>query len=119
MAEVIEVRFGSPSGVIESNPHERSNSVTIAQCLHSRVPYNNRMQNRLVPVRVLVPHRREYLVQVVNVSVPDERSQDSISMILLETVLNVVLVEVEIRLRARYTEDQRYFDERVAGPFHV
>lgn len=74
MTEVIKVRFGTPSGMIKSNPHERSNSVAIAQCLHGRVPYNNRMQNRLVPVRILVPHRREYLVQMINVSVPDERS---------------------------------------------
>lgn len=74
MTEVIKVRFGTSSGMIKSNPHERSNSVAIAQCLHGRVPYNNRMQNRLVPVRILVPHRREYLVQVINVSVPDERS---------------------------------------------
>lgn len=74
MTEVIKVRFGTPSGVIKSNPHERSNGVAVAQCLHGRVPYDNRMQDRLVPIRVLVPHRREYLVQVVNVSVPDERS---------------------------------------------
>lgn len=74
MTEVIKVRFGTPSGMIKSNPHERSNSMAIAQCLHGRVPYNNRMQNRLVPVRILVSHRREYLVQVINVSVPDERS---------------------------------------------
>lgn len=74
MAEVVEERFGSPSGVIKGNPHEWSHGMTIAQRLHRRIPYNDRMKDRLVPVRILVPHRGENLVQMIYISVPNERS---------------------------------------------
>jgi len=62
MIEVIKVRFGAPPSVVEGDSHERCDRVTITQRLHGRVPYYDGMKHRLIPVRILVPHRREDLV---------------------------------------------------------
>lgn len=119
MAEVIEVRLGASPGVIKGYSHKRCDGVSITQRLHGRVPDDDGMKDRLVPVRVLVSHRREDFVQMINVRVPDERAKHAIPMILLETVLYVVRVEIEIRLGAGHAEYQRHLDERVADSFHV
>lgn len=119
MIEVIEVRLRASTGMIEGDSHERRNRVAIAQRLHSRVPYYDGMKHRFIPVRVLVPHRREDLVQMVDVGVANEGAQNAITMILLEAELNVVGVEIEVRLRRRDAQDQRYLDECVARPLHV
>lgn len=96
MIEVIKVRLGAPSGMIEGDPHERRDRMTVAQRLHGRVPYYDGMQHRLIPVCVLVSHRRKDLVQMVDVGVADESAQNAITVILLEAVLNVVGVEIEV-----------------------
>lgn len=119
MIEVIEVRLGSSPSVIEGDSHERRDRVTIAQRLHSRVPYYDGMKHRLIPVRVLVPHRREDLVQMVDVGVTDEGAQNAIPVILLEAELYVVGVEIEIGLGRGDAQDQRHLDERVARALHV
>lgn len=119
MIEVIKVRLGAPPGVVEGDSHERRDRVTIAQRLHGRVPYYDGMEHRLIPVRVLVPHRREDLVQMVDVGVADEGAEDAVPVVLLEAELYVVVVEVEIRLGRRDAQDQRHLDERVARALHV
>jgi len=98
MIEVIKIRLGAPPGVVESDSHERRDRVTIAQCLHGRVSYYDGMKYRLIPVRVLVPHRRENLIQMVDVGVADEGAKDAIPVILFKAELYVVVVEVKIRL---------------------
>lgn len=62
MIEVIKVRLGASPGVVEGDSHERRDRVTITQRLHGRVPYYDGVKHRLIPVRVLVSHRREDLV---------------------------------------------------------
>lgn len=119
MIEVIKVRLGTPPGVVESNSHEWRDRVTIAQRLHGRVPYYDGMKHRLIPVRVLVPHRREDLVKMIEVGVTDEGPQDAISVVFLEAELYVVIIEVEIRLGRGDTQDQRHLDERIARALHV
>jgi len=119
MIEMIKVRFGAPPGVIKGDPHERRDRVAIAQRFHGRIPYNDGVEYRLVPIRVLVPHRREDLVQVVDVRVADERAQDAVPVVLLETELYVVGVEVKVGLGRGDAQDQRHLDERVARAFHV
>jgi len=119
MIEVIEVCFGPTPGVIEGDSHERRDRMTIAQRLHSRVPYYDGMKHRLIPVRVLVPYRREDLVQMVDVGITDEGAQNAIPVILLEAELYVVRVEIEIGLGRGDAQDQRHLDERVARALHV
>lgn len=119
MIKVIEVRLGAPPGVVEGDSHERRDRVTIAQRFHGRVPYYDGMKHRLIPVRVLVSHRREDLVQMVDVGVADEGAQDAIPVVLLEAELYVVIVEVEVRLGRGDAQDQRHLDERVARALHV
>lgn len=98
MIKVIKVRLGAPSGMIEGDPHERGDRVTVAQRLHGRVTYYDGMQHRFIPVRVLVSHRRKDLVQMIDVSVADEGAQNAITMILLEAILDIVGVEIEVGL---------------------
>jgi len=119
MVEVIKVRLGAPPGVVESDSHERRDRVTIAQRLHGRVPYYDWMKHRLIPVRILIPHRREDLVQMVDVGVADEGAQNAIPVVFLETELDVVIIEVEIRFGRGDAQDQRHLDERVARALHV
>jgi len=56
---------------------------------------------------------------MIDVRVADERAEDAVPMILLETELYVVGVEVKVGLGRGDPQDQRHFDERVARPFHV
>lgn len=119
MIEVIEVRLGAPPRVIEGDSHERRYRVAIAQRLHRRVPYYDGMKHRLIPVRVLVPHRREDLVQMVDVGVADEGAQNAVPVILLEAELDVVGVEIEVGLGRGDAQDQRHLDECIARPLHV
>lgn len=119
MIEVIKVRLGAPPGVIEGDSHERRDRVTIAQRLHGRVPYYDGMKHRLIPVRVLVPHRREYLVKMIDVGIANEGAQDTIPMVLFEAELYVVVVEVEIRLGRGDAQDERHLDERVTRALHI
>jgi len=56
---------------------------------------------------------------VIDVRVADERAQDAVPMVLLETELYVVGVEVKVGLGRGDTQDQRHFDERVARALHV
>lgn len=119
MIKVIKIRLGAPSGMIEGDPHERRDCMTVAQRLHGRIPYYDGMQHRLIPVRVLVPHRRENLVQMIDVGVADEGAQNAITVILFEAVLDVVGVEIEVGLGRRDAQDQRHLDKRVARTLHV
>lgn len=105
--------------MIEGDSHERRDRVTVAQCLHSWVPYYDGMQHRLIPIRVLVPHRREDLVQMVDVGIADEGPQNAITVILFEAVLDVVGIEIEVGLGRRDAQDQRHLDKRVARTLHV
>lgn len=119
MIKVIKVRLGASSGMIEGDPHERRDRVTVAQRFHGRVAYYDGVKHRLIPVRVLVSHRWKDLVQMVDVSVADEGAQNAVTVILLEAVLDVVGVEVEVGLGRGDAQDQRHLDKRVARALHV
>lgn len=56
---------------------------------------------------------------MIDVGVANEGAQDAISVVLLETELYVVVVEVEIRLGRGDAQDQRHLDERIARALHV
>ena len=117
--KVKEVSTGAPPRVVKSYPHDRRDGVAVAERLHRRLAYVDGVQHGLVPVRVLVAHRAEYLVEMVDVGVADEGAQHAVALVLLEAVLYVVGVEVEVGLGGGDAQDQRYLDERVAQPLHV
>lgn len=119
MIEMIEVRLCAPPGMVEGDPHQRCDRVAVAQRLHGRVPYYDGMEYWLVPIRIFISHRREDLVQMVDVRVANERAQDAVSVVLLEAELYVVGVEVQVGLGRGDAQDQRYLDEGVARAFHI
>lgn len=77
----------------------------IAQRLHGRIPYYDGMKHWLIPIRILVSHSREYLVQMVDIGIADEGTQNAIPMILLKAELNIIRVEIEVGLGRGNTQD--------------
>lgn len=92
--------------------------MSITKRLHCSVPNVNRMRYRLIPVRILITHRRKYFVQMIHIRVSYVSPQYFIPLILLEAVLDVVCVEVVVALRRRCAQHQFACDKVLTRVFH-
>lgn len=83
MREVEEVCGRAAACVDPGQLDEGRHGVAVGQRLQGVVAQVDGMRHRLLPVRVLVAHRREDLVQVEHVRVADKGPEDTVPLLLL------------------------------------
>ena len=101
MVEVHEVSAPSTQSVQVADFYQWRHCMAVAKHFQRRVAHVERVLHGTLPVRVLVLQRREYLVQMVHVGVPNVRPQYAVSTTLVETELEVLRTEVQIWLCGR------------------